>query len=245
MKIVGIIPAYNEIENIARTITALLDVFEKLKNHDMHVLVIDSDSTDGTAAAVREIGQSSRNVHLLEEGGKSGIGSAYTMAMAHAFGEMQADAIFTFDADLSHDPSILPRLVEHLEKGAKHAIGTRYMEGGSIPQEWQWYRKLLSTLGNGVLRFIFREYNVTDYTSGYKIFTREVYDVIKHELGKHQGYVFTISITLESLRNGIAIAQVPYHFSDRQYGKSKMALDYMFLALIHALKERLRLFMHR
>ena len=136
MKIVVIIPTYNEKDAIKEAIPTLRRVFETIKDADMHILVTDANSPDGTADTVRELIKESSNIHLIVEKEKRGLGAAYRDAMDYAFNVMKADAIITFDADLSHDATVIPKFVEHFQDGANYVCGTRYRAGGGIPLHW-------------------------------------------------------------------------------------------------------------
>ncbi len=134
MKVVIILPTYNESGNIIALITALQGQFQHLR-HAMHVLVVDDHSPDGTADLVRRVMLEQRgtpNVHLIT-GAKAGLGAAYIRGMQHALGALAADAVFEMDADFSHDPADVPRLLAVLETSADFVIGSRHVKGGSIP----------------------------------------------------------------------------------------------------------------
>jgi dolichol-phosphate mannosyltransferase len=152
MKVVIIVPTYNERGNIAALLTSLQNEFARLR-HDMHVLVVDDNSPDGTADLVRESMRRYPNVHLLT-GAKAGLGAAYIRGMQHAIDEMRADVVFEMDADFSHDPADVPRLLAALDSPADFVIGSRHVAGGSIPAEWSIWRKLNSAVGNWVARYV-------------------------------------------------------------------------------------------
>jgi dolichol-phosphate mannosyltransferase len=241
MKIVIIIPTYNEKENIENTINTLQKTFQKVPSGaEMHILVTDGNSPDGTGEIVQNISKNSPNVHLTKEVEKSGIGAAYKGAMDKAFREMNADAVITFDADLSHDPEKLPIFVEKLQNGSKYVCGSRYTEGGGIPEEWGLHRKLLSSSGNRFVRILYMGSGCTDFTSGYKAISKEVYEKIGEKVGKHSGYTFAIATNLEAVRAGYKIDEVPYHFKDRTMGKSKMGSEYILNGLIFVVQSRVK-----
>ena len=142
LRVVIILPTYNERENIGNLIDALQAQFETLP-HDMQILVVDDSSPDGTADVVRMKQASSSNVHLLM-GQKSGLGAAYIRGMMHAMDQLGADAVFEMDADFSHKPEDVPRLMAALDAGADFVIGSRYVKGGSIPEKWGLLRRMNS-----------------------------------------------------------------------------------------------------
>ena len=123
MKVVIILPTYNERGNIAALLLALQGEFRRLR-HDMHVLVVDDNSPDGTATLVREAMQDQPNVHLIS-GEKAGLGAAYIRGMQYALSELHADVVFEMDADFSHNPADVPRLLAELENSADFVIGSR------------------------------------------------------------------------------------------------------------------------
>src|SRR5262250_2950510 len=126
MKIVIVLPTYNERDNIGLLIQALEREFQTIPAHEMHILVVDDNSPDGTAGVVEQAMRQYNNLHLLL-GSKAGLGAAYIRGMRHALVELSADAVCEMDADFSHDPADIPRLVAALEAGADFVIGSRYV----------------------------------------------------------------------------------------------------------------------
>src|SRR5687767_9150889 len=134
MKVVVIIPTYNEKENIERLIPILEEeIFPKIKKHEFHILVVDDNSPDGTADAVKTLAKKYSNIKL-NEGENKGLGAAYVRGMKYAVDEMKADVVFEFDADHSHDPTKIPVFMDKIDEGFDMVIGTRYSQGGSIPK---------------------------------------------------------------------------------------------------------------
>ena len=152
MKTAIIIPTFNEHDNIGLLIDALQRKFHALA-HDMHILVVDDNSPDGTADFVRELQQTHANLHLLE-GRKAGLGTAYIRGMRYAMDKLQAEVVFEMDADFSHKPEDVPRLLAEIDGVADFVIGSRYVRGGSIPREWGLLRRLNSWGGNIAARYI-------------------------------------------------------------------------------------------
>ncbi len=146
MKIVIIIPTYNERANIALLLDTLQEQFGYAE-HDMRVLVVDDNSPDGTQDAVRDCMRRIPKLELIS-GEKQGLGNAYIRGMKHVLRNADADAVFEMDADFSHKPEDVPRLIAALESGADFVIGSRYVDGGSIPPEWGFLRRMNSRLGN-------------------------------------------------------------------------------------------------
>lgn len=244
MKIVVIIPTYNERENIEKTTKKVFEVTNDVSSKtDVHVLVIDGNSPDGTSKIVESLSKENPYIHLMLEKGKRGLGAAYTDAMKYAFNKMGADAIITFDADLSHDANVIPQFIKKLEKGSKYICGTRYRKGGAIPEEWGIHRKALSYFGNLFVRIVYFGSGVTDFTSGYKAISKEAYKKIGDKVGKHSGYTFAIATNLEALRAGYEVEEIPYHFKDRTFGKSKMGAEYFLNGLLFVIHSRIKDFM--
>jgi dolichol-phosphate mannosyltransferase len=222
MRIVIIIPTFNERGNIGRLIEQLQIVFRSLK-HEMLILVVDDNSPDGTSDAVREQQQRSPNVHLLE-GKKQGLGAAYIRGMRHALAALHADAVFEMDADFSHDPTDVPRLVAALEDGADFVIGSRYVPGGSIPAEWGLHRRLNSRLGNIVARYVAGLYRVHDCTAGFRAIRADVLRRMEMDTFRVQGYAFQIALLHAAMVSGAKVVELPVNFIDRTIGKSKLGI---------------------
>ena len=165
-KVVIILPTYNERDNIGRMIDALQDQSLGF-GHELHVLVVDDSSPDGTAEVVRMKQTAYPNLHLLM-GQKAGLGAAYIRGMIHAMDQLHADVVFEMDADFSHKPEDVPRLMAAIDQGADFVIGSRYVKGGSIPKEWGLMRRLNSLGGNIVGRYIAGLYKIRDCTAGFR-----------------------------------------------------------------------------
>lgn len=223
MKVVIITPTYNEKGNIDRLIPILEnDIFPKIKNHDMNILVADDNSPDGTADEVRKLMEKYRNIDI-NSGEKHGLGAAYIRGMTYAVEKMGAEVMFEMDADLQHDPQKIPEFLKKIDEGYDMVIGNRYSDGGSIPQNWPLLRKLFSIVANLFVRTVFMKFSVHDWTGGYRALKKEVFLKEKVELINYKGYIFQISFLHKAIRDGFKIGEVPFHFSDRNLGKSKIA----------------------
>src|SRR5579859_6006771 len=152
-KAIIIVPTYNERDNIQKVIPLLEEVFGRVKNWDMGVLVVDDSSPDKTADVVKTLQKKYKNVHLLVNEKKSGLGGAYLKGMAEAFGKLDAEVVFEFDADLSHDPQKIPDFLRKIDEGYDMVLGSRYIKGGGIPKDWGLDRKFLSVVGNLFIMF--------------------------------------------------------------------------------------------
>jgi dolichol-phosphate mannosyltransferase len=222
MRIVLVIPTYNERENIGKLIDELQAVFRTLP-HELQILVVDDSSPDGTADVVREHQRRRPNVHLLE-GRKQGLGAAYIRGMRYALDELGADALFEMDADFSHKPADVPRLIAALEQGADFVIGSRYVRGGTIPKEWALYRRLNSRFGNLVARYVAGIYGVHDCTAGFRAIRSSVLRGMDMQGFRVQGYAFQIALLHAAAAEGAKVVELPVDFIDRTAGKSKLGI---------------------
>jgi len=223
MKIVINIPTYNERGNIENIINIIeKEVIPKISHHKIAILVIDDNSPDGTSDIVRKLISKYSNLKLLA-GEKKGLGAAYIRGMSLSVDKMGADALVEIDADLSHPPEKLIDLVKKMDEGYDTVIGTRYSNGGSIPKNWPIQRKAFSVFGNLLVRIVLLRPYIHDWTGGFKIIKKEVFLKEKKELLNYNGYVFQVAFLHKTTKDGFKIAEVPYHFSDRTLGKSKIA----------------------
>jgi dolichol-phosphate mannosyltransferase len=222
VKIVIIIPTFNERENIAGLLAALQREFGRIE-HEMHVLVVDDDSPDDTQAVVREWMGRGPNIHMIT-GERQGLGAAYIRGMTHVMAGMNADALFEMDADLSHKPEDVPRLVAALEAGADFVIGSRYVKGGSIPEEWGRLRRVNSLLGNFVARHLAGLHRIKDCTAGFRAIRTSLLSQIDLSALKVQGYAFQIALLYEAVVRGARIVEIPVDFVDRSAGESKLGI---------------------
>jgi dolichol-phosphate mannosyltransferase len=235
-----IIPTYNERENIQKVIPLLLDVFKKIKHWDMNILVVDDSSPDGTADVVEVIRKKQKNVFLLVNPRKSGLGGAYLKGMAKAFGELDADVVFEFDADLSHDPSKIPLFLDKIDEGYDLVLGSRYIKGGGIPDDWGLHRKFLSVVGNLVIMLVLTDFRIRDWTGGYRAITKDVYLAVHKELRSERfsGYTFQIGFLTKAVKKGFKVAEIPFKFVDRTIGESKLGMEYIKNTLLYIFKLR-------
>lgn len=240
---VVIIPTYNERQNIAKLIPVLEKVFDKVPKHfDMHILVVDDSSPDKTAGEVMKLSKKNANVHLLINPVKRGLGAAYLKGMKYAFGKLNADVIFEFDADFSHNPEKIPSFLEKIDEGYDFVLGSRYIKGGSIPEDWGLHRKFLSVFGNLFINIVLTTFAIRDWTTGYRAITKKVYDAVHEEMesDRFSGYTFQIGFLHKTVRKGFKVAEVPFHFVDRTLGHSKLGAEYIKNTLLYILKVRIQ-----
>jgi len=210
-----VIPTYNESENIERMLHRIHECLPAAG-----VLVVDDGSPDGTADIVKKVAGELPDVHLLTRNEKSGLGSAYRAGFGWGL-ERGFDAFVEIDADFSHDPAALPGLLAPLEGGFDVSIGSRYVEGGSIPN-WAWHRHLLSRGGNAYASTVLG-LGVADSTAGYRAYTADILRKLDLERIRAEGYGFQIEMTYRAKQHGAAITEVPISFVDRAAGESKMS----------------------
>lgn len=219
-KVVIIIPTYNEAAVIKTVIQQVIAAVHSIPHYEIHVLIFDSASTDNTQQIVISLQTNYTNLHLRTELIKSGLGSAYLQAMNYALTTMQADIVFEFDADLSHQPQYIRPMLQMLQT-CDCVLGSRYITGGSIPGNWAFHRKLLSVLGNYVARAILTP-KYKDFTSGFRATRREhlIKILPKRFLTNHYAYKLQLLWLLH--QNKAKISEYPIHFLDRLQGYSKL-----------------------
>lgn len=245
MKIVVVIPTYNERATIGRLLEALQNEFRRVPHHTFHILVVDGNSPDGTAAAVREVMRRAPNIALIVEEKKQGLGAAYIHGMRHAAEELRADAVVEFDGDFQHDPKDIPRLIAEFDKGYDYVIGSRYVPGGAVPKTWSRYKKFLSRVGGGWFTRTVLHIPVRDSTSGFRL--SRVNPFFKHLpldtaciLSKRHAY--KVHLLYEMVRAGAKIKEVPIAFLERAGGSSKSTAEDIVetLKVLFALRFRRR-----
>ncbi|KTD25178.1 MULTISPECIES: polyprenol monophosphomannose synthase [Legionella] len=225
-KAVIIIPTYNEAAIIEETIEKVFQEVSAISNLDVHLLIFDSNSNDGTQDILYQLQKKYSKLHVKTEESKSGLGSAYFQAMTHALNELHADIIVEFDADLSHQPIYLPPMFEALQN-YDVVIGSRYIVGGSIAKNWCWNRKILSILGNQIARLILtRKYK--DFTSGFRVTRKNALLKALPSSFISPNYAYKIELLWLLHKNKLAILEYPIHFIDRQKGKSKLPAHSIF-----------------
>ncbi len=241
MKIFVVPATYNEKENIGKFIEVLEEeVFPKIKNHQMHILVADDYSPDGTGDVVKGLMKKYKNLGI-NQGERKGLGAAYIRTMDYAIKKLGADVVISIDADFQFDPHDLPKFIQKLDEGYDVVIQTRYSGGGSIPENWPPQRKLFSRVANLFVRTVFMRFNVHDWTGGFRAIKKEVFLKEEKEMRGYNGYIFQIAFLHKAVRDGYKIGEVPLHFSDRKLGNSKIAsLSYIFDVVTFVLMTRFR-----
>lgn len=217
MHIVVVLPTYNEAENLPKLVSALFSL-----PLDLGILVVDDNSPDGTGNIADEFSKQFRGkVHVLHRAGKLGLRSAYIEGFRTAF-DLGAQAIVQMDADFSHDPAVLPEMARHIDS-CDLVIGSRYVKGGSLDEQWPAWRKALSAFDNFYARTILGA-PLHDMTTGFRMWKRETLEGMPLERIRSNGYIFLVEMAYVAHRMGFRIYETPIHFADRRWGKSKMSL---------------------
>ena len=214
-RVLVVSPTYDEADNIARHVRAVLD-----QPGAPDLLVVDDNSPDGTAAVVRALaGDRPGRVHLLERAGKEGLGAAYVAGFRWALERGGWDVVVQMDADGSHDPAAIGELVAATAT-ADLALGSRYVPGGRI-EDWPWRRRALSSWGNVYARTVLGV-PVRDLTGGFKAWRTATLAGLDLPTVRAEGYAFQVETTLRAISRGARVVEVPIVFRDRQLGTSKM-----------------------
>jgi dolichol-phosphate mannosyltransferase len=208
------LPTYNEAENLERMIRAL-------EPAGAQVLVIDDNSPDGTGAVADRLAAELDWVNVLHRERKEGLGPAYLAGFERALAD-GAELVVEMDCDFSHDPGDVPRLLAAAEDGADLVLGSRYVKGGSVSDDWGFIRRAVSSGGSVYARLILGV-SVRDLTGGFKCFRRAVLEAIDLETVQAKGYAFQIELTYRARRRGFRVVEVPIRFVDRTRGGSKMS----------------------
>ncbi len=214
MQALVVIPTYNERENLPALVQAVLDV-----DPDLHILVVDDASPDGTGQVAEALARRSGRVRVLHRAGKQGLGTAYVAGFRYAL-EAGYERMVEMDADFSHRPVDLPRLLASSDV-ADVVIGSRNVPGGRIIG-WSPLRHVISKGGSLYARFVLG-LPIRDCTSGFKCFRRAVLEALDLDALRANGYAFQVEVNYACARAGLRLAEVPIVFPDRTKGRSKMS----------------------
>jgi len=226
-----IIPTYNESENISRIIPEILK-----QDEGIEVLIVDDNSPDGTAKMVKDLQQTNAKIHLLERAGKQGLGTAYVAGFHYALSH-NFEFIFEMDADFSHDPKELPRMLQKIDD-CDLVIGSRYISGVNVVN-WPMKRLILSYCANLYTRII-TGMPVRDATAGFKCYRRQVLESLNLDAIKSNGYSFQIETNFKAWTRGFRICEIPIIFNDRHAGVSKMSKHIVYEAVFLVWKLKLQ-----
>jgi dolichol-phosphate mannosyltransferase len=210
-----ILPTYDEAGNLEAVVAGVRSALPAA-----HVLVVDDASRDGTAELAEAMARTDPQLHVLHRTRKDGIGRAYVAGFAEALVQ-GAGFLMEMDADLSHDPADLPRLVAAAEAGADLVLGSRYVDGGGV-ENWGLDRRVLSHFGCAYARRVLGV-GVRDLTGGFKCFRASALQAIDYPSAGAQGYVFQVELTWRALQAGLRVVELPITFRERRFGRSKMS----------------------
>ncbi len=235
MKIVVVVPTFNEVENIEAIVGELL----ALGLDGLSVLIVDDESPDGTGKLADTLAARHPScVNVLHRHERHGLGLAYKDGFRQALAE-GADAIVQMDADFSHSPRYIPHFLEALA-GADVVIGSRYVKGGTLDEQWGWWRRFLSWWANAVYTRLLLGLHVRDGTAGYKMWSRSALEGIDFGTIESNGYIFQVEMAYVCERLGYRIVELPIHFEDRRIGRSKMSMRVKAEAAMRTLEIRWR-----
>jgi dolichol-phosphate mannosyltransferase len=215
-----ILPTYDEAENLERVVAAARAALAPAAPEGFRILVVDDASPDGTGAIADRLAAEHPDVEVLHRAGREGLGPAYLAGFGRAL-DRGAGFVFEMDADLSHDPADLPRLLEAVRAGAGLALGSRYVAGGGIT-DWGAVRRAVSRGGSWYAQQVLHT-SVRDLTGGFKCFRAEVLRAIDLPTVRSHGYAFQVELTYRTLCAGFEVVEVPILFRDRVRGESKMS----------------------
>lgn len=237
-----IVPTYNESKNIKKALD-LIFLHERTqttkKKYHVEVLVVDDNSPDGTSLLVEKYMKRNKSVHLLLRKNKEGLGKAYIAGMQHAL-KMDVQAVCQMDADLSHNPKDLFRMLAKLDSGYDMVIGSRYIKGGGIPSNWPLDRRIKSKLASTIIRKGLRLGNIRDCSGGFKAIRASALRKIDLDSLDVKGYAFQAVIIEAMLHEGGLVTEVPIKFTDRELGKSKMGPNEFYEGWLIIFKVRLK-----
>jgi dolichol-phosphate mannosyltransferase len=216
MSTIVVIPTYNERENLP----ALINKLFTLPIADLELLVIDDNSPDGTGDLAESLSsQYPGKIHVMHRSGKLGLGTAYVSGFQHAL-DLGADRIVQMDADFSHPPEKLVEFIQ-VSPDFELVVGSRYIPGGSLDYDWPLWRKALSGFGNFYARTILGS-KVHDMTGGYRMWRRDALEQIPFARIRSNGYMFQVEMAYLAALLGFKVKEIPIHFAERKFGKSKI-----------------------
>lgn len=229
MKTTIIIPTFNEAENIKKLVPTIL----ALPIDDLHILIVDDNSEDGTGEIAEQFAVDTSRVRVLHRAGKLGLGTAYIQGFQIAL-KTGSDAIIQMDADFSHPPHKIPELIQAISD-YDIVIGSRYIKGGHVDEEWPVWRKALSAFGNIYARTILG-IRTRDITGGFRIFRAETLNAMPIQNVRSNGYIYQVEMTYIASKLGFSIGEIPIYFAEREWGTSKMSFKIQMEAALRTWK---------
>jgi len=217
MRIMVVMPTYNEAENLVQIVAELMT----LELDGLEILIVDDDSPDGTGQIAEDLAkQYPDRVHVIHRQHKMGLGTAYVTGFHYALGS-GADYVVQMDADFSHSPSYIPVFLDKIQE-CDVVIGSRYVADGRIDEQWSPWRRFLSWGANAYARVI-TGLRVQDATGGFRCFRREALAALDLDRIRSEGYAFQIEVAYACQTKGLRLGEVPIYFEDRSMGLSKMS----------------------
>jgi dolichol-phosphate mannosyltransferase len=245
-KVVIVMPSFNEAENIGPMIEELLgSEFPRIDRAEMHLLVVDASSPDGTGKIVQEKMNKYQNLHLLSKE-KGGLGADYIAGFKYAMDKLGADAVMEMDADFQHPPRFVKPMVDAYLLGAEYVIGSRYIPGGSVPKEWAFTRRMVSYFGNLFIRIVLLKPKLHDLTTGFRLTkVKGVLDKIDLDnIMEPKRFAYKVDLLYQSIKNTKKVVEVPLQFAPRTKEQSKFDTKEMIatfrVAIILGIKDKMR-----
>lgn len=230
-----VIPTYDERENVQAIISAVLVEQQSTSLYDLHVLIADSHSTDGTLDIVQNIAKANPKVHLLDVL-ERGIGVGLFKGFSHAINELGADVLFEMDADFQHNPADIPRFLEKISEGYDLVVGSRFAQGSV--NRMPWYRRLLSLGANQTIRLMLNLHTVTEITTSYRAFSKDLFLKVDPAAvpWQERSFIFVPVLLVRMIEAGARATEIPMTMHSRVRGYSKMVywkyiLDIMWFSI--------------
>ncbi|EKD62455.1 MAG: glycosyl transferase family protein [uncultured bacterium] len=245
-KVVIVMAAWNEKDNIKKMIDTLFDVEFPRINAEMHMLVADNNSSDGMTQVVETEMKERKNLHIIQQGNNKGLGNAYVVGFRYAVDRLKADAVMEMDADGQHPPQFVKPMVDAYLTGADYVIGSRYIPGGSVPKEWEFFRKFISFAGNLFIRMVLVKPSIHDLTTGFRL--TKVDGVLNKidldNLMERERFAYKVDLMHQSIKNAKKVVEVPLEFRPRVTDKSKFNTKEMIatfkVAIILGIRDKKR-----
>ena len=231
MRVVVTLPTYNENDNIAEIIARVLSQAKNLPNVDLHVLVSDSHSNDGTGETVKRITKHNSKVHYLDVK-ERGLGIGLIRGHRFAINRLKADILAQMDADLSHDPSTLPQMVAYIKKGYDLVNGSRLTKGGK--NLLGLHRRIFTRGAALICRLAWGQFGLTEFTNSYRVFTKELFEKIDFSKvpWRAQTYIIQPAFLHAAIKAGAKIKEIPITFEDRKRGYSKSKIYHYIIDIL-------------
>ena len=237
MRSLVVVPTYQEAANVERFLRAV-----RASAPHVDLLVADDNSPDGTGELAEKAAAELGRVEVLHRPGKEGLGNAYRQGFRWGL-DQGYDVIIQMDCDFSHDPAMIPTLLDAVADGVDCAIGSRYVPGGSTPG-WPWYRRWLSRYGNLYTAWILR-LGIRDATGGFRAYRSTTLERIDIDSTRANGYAFQSEVAFRMVQAGLRLEEIPITFVDREYGTSKMSVKIMAESMARVTSWGIRSRLHR